>query len=138
MQVTREWYREYLRKNHQPEPEWLQDQKGEKKNKFNAKKVHLDGYIFDSKIEAAYYVECRWMLCAGLIRDLWVHTRFPLIVNNELIGHYTDDVDFVEIKTETWKVVDVKSEITRKLASYQKNRKHMMEQYQIDIMEIVR
>lgn len=109
-----------------------------KRSKYNAKKVPLDGFIFDSKKEAQVYVEKKWELCAGLITDLWVHTRFPLVVGEKIIGHYEDDLDFVEVKTQEWIVLDVKSEHTRKLPMYQRNRKHMLQQYGINILEVIR
>lgn len=109
-----------------------------RKNKYNARKVYLDGYTFDSKAEAKYYIEKKWELCGGLISDLWVHTRFPLVVGDKLICTYESDVDFVDVKKKEWVVVDVKSEKTRKLPVYQRNKKLMKELLGIDIREVVR
>lgn len=139
MRTSHADYLQYLRNLGTKSPEGkLLSRKEEKKNKHNATRVFLHGYVFGSKKEAQVYVECLWQICGGLITDLWVHTRFPLVVNGKLIGHYIDDLDFVDVKTQEWKVVDVKSKHTITLPSYQRNKKLMRALYGIEITEIVR
>ena len=48
------------------------------RNKYNARKVTLDGYVFDSKAEMARYGILRLMERAGEISDLRVHPKFTL------------------------------------------------------------
>lgn len=49
-----------------------------KRNKFNAVKVKADGYVFDSKMEHARYLELRQLETAGKIRTLVVHPEYLL------------------------------------------------------------
>ena len=48
-------------------------------NKFNARKVYLDGYTFDSKAEAARYCELKLLERAGDIRNLLIHPKFIIV-----------------------------------------------------------
>jgi hypothetical protein len=47
-------------------------------NKYNARKVKIDGYLFDSRREAERYSELRIMEKAGEIKDLIVHPKIEL------------------------------------------------------------
>ena len=49
-----------------------------RRNKYNAKKIKIDGHTFDSKREAARYRELKLFLKAGEIRDLVLQPRFLL------------------------------------------------------------
>lgn len=49
----------------------------------NAKKVHLDGYVFDSQVEARRYEELRTLERFGKIRNLEVHPAFPIIIDGK-------------------------------------------------------
>ena len=44
--------------------------------KYNARRVSIDGYTFDSKAEAARYSDLKLLERAGVIWDLKVHPRF--------------------------------------------------------------
>lgn len=50
-------------------------------NKFNAKKVRLDGYVFDSGLEARRYGELKILERVGDVTDLEVHPVFPIEIN---------------------------------------------------------
>ena len=50
-------------------------------NKYRAKKVTLDGFTFDSKLEARRYGELRFLEKAGKIADLTVHPTFQIFLN---------------------------------------------------------
>jgi len=50
-----------------------------RRSKYNAVKVRLDGYTFDSKAEAARYAELRLLERTGEIGGLEVHPRFTLV-----------------------------------------------------------
>lgn len=49
-----------------------------RRNKYNAKKIKIDGHPFDSKREAERYRELKLFLKAGLIRNLELQPRFLL------------------------------------------------------------
>lgn len=52
---------------------------GIRKNKYNAKKVLLDGILFDSQHEADRYTDLKLMLRAGEITDLKRQVKYVLI-----------------------------------------------------------
>lgn len=47
-------------------------------NKFNAKKTQIDGIKFDSKAEAQYYLQLKWLKQARQIKDFKLQPRFLL------------------------------------------------------------
>ena len=53
----------------------------ERRSKYNAKKVHAEGYIFDSLMEYERYKELMLMQQAGVISHLVVHPVFLLQEN---------------------------------------------------------
>ena len=53
-------------------------QKMARRNKYNAKKITIDGHNFPSKREAERYCELKLFLKAGLIRNLVLQPRFLL------------------------------------------------------------
>jgi hypothetical protein len=67
-----------------------------KKTKFHNVKVEIDGIRFDSKFEAHRYTELKLMEKAGLIRDLKLQVRFPIIINEEKVCTYVADFTYVE------------------------------------------
>lgn len=114
-----------------------------KRNKFNAQKVELDGMIFDSKKEHKRYIELKAMQQRGEIFGLEHHTKFQLAPKIKLEGEkrakpalrYFADFTYFDINGE-YIVEDVKSEATRKLASY-RNKKHLMKTVlNIDVREV--
>lgn len=115
-----------------------------KRQKYGAIKIHVDGYRFDSKREAARYHELKLMLGAGLIADLEVHPQFPLMVPElfqegpltiHTIGRYTADFKYTDGRTGLVVVEDVKSKPTRTEA-YQLRKKIVEANHGITIMEI--
>jgi hypothetical protein len=54
-------------------------QSGKVRNKYNAQKVEIDGYLFDSKRESVRYSALKAMLHAGLIHTLKIHPVFPIV-----------------------------------------------------------
>jgi len=93
-------------------------------NKYSNKKVNLDGYTFDSKIEARRYGELKLLSGAGKIVSLEVHPEY-------LITHRRKDICRVILDFKYWesygtqKVEDVKgvdtaiSRLKRKLVEAQ-------------------
>lgn len=49
-----------------------------RRNKYNAKKIKIDGHTFDSKREAERYCELKLFVRAGEIRNLELQPRFLL------------------------------------------------------------
>ena len=86
-------------------------------NKYGNKKVKLDGYTFDSKREAKYYLEYKTLARVGKITELTLQPSFILqdkFKDREGVSHraikYVADFKFVE-NGETV-VVDVKGFLT--------------------------
>lgn len=55
-------------------------------NKYNAKKVIVDGEVFDSKKEAKRYKELRELEENGVITELELQKRFELIPSQKING----------------------------------------------------
>lgn len=47
-------------------------------NKYGAKKVKLDGHMFDSKRESEYYIKYRQMVDDGQLASMELHPKFIL------------------------------------------------------------
>ena len=104
-----------------------------KKNpsKYNAKKVRIDGILFDSKLEGNRYLELKQLLSLGVISDLETHKKYPLIVNNLEVTTY--EADFVYKKEGIEIVEDTKGFLTKE---YKIKKKLMKAIYDKDIMEV--
>jgi hypothetical protein len=70
----------------------------------------IDGFTFDSLLEAKRYGELKMEAIAGVIADLQVHQRFRLDVNGVHICDY--EADFVYRRNGNLIVEDVKSKPT--------------------------
>ena len=97
----------------------------------------VGGIVFDSMAEAKRYVLLQDMEKAGQISHLTLQPKYQLLVEGSLIGHYIADFEYLN-KTGQLIVEDVKSTFTRKDPLYRRNRKHMLAQYGIEVMEVVR
>ena len=84
-------------------------------NKFHAKKVELDGILFDSRREANRYAELRQMERAGLIADLRMQEEFELIpkCGKERPAKYHCDFSYTDLESGAKVVEDVKSRATK-------------------------
>lgn len=102
-------------------------------NKFNARKVVLDGITFDSGIEARRYNELFLLAKAGEISDLEVHPpSYPLVVNGVKISVYTCDFRY---KCNGVTIVeDVKGKPTR-TRDYILRKKLMLALFGVEIQE---
>lgn len=80
------------------------------KSKFNAVRVIVDGYTFDSKAEAKRYGSLKLLQEVGEIRDLKVHPRFCLqptfYYQDERISGIYYEGDFSYIKDDGATVVE--------------------------------
>lgn len=96
-----------------------------KANKYNAKRVQIDGIWFDSKAEAKRYNELKLMRAAKLIVDLKVHPSLKIpsaeFVNMPQICTVELDFYYFDFKTKLYVWEDVKgrdnplSKLKRKL-----------------------
>ena len=103
--------------------------------KYNNIKTEIDGILFDSKKEAKYYGILRLKLKAKLIDSFEMQVKYDIIVNGQKIGFYK--ADFVTYKDgKVLEVIDVKSEMTKKLPVYRLKKKLIKAIYGFDIVEI--
>ena len=105
--------------------------KPKKKSKYRNQRTMVDGIKFDSKKEAEYYGKLKIREKAGLISDLKLQVKFKLL-------SFSYVADFVYFDNETMKleVIDVKSNITRRLPVYRMKKKAMKNELNIDIKEV--
>ncbi len=75
-------------------------------HKYNAKKIKLDGFTFDSMMEAKRYGELKLMEQAGRIRDLEVHPKRSILVRDVLVCKVI--LDFRYLCKLGWVYEDVK------------------------------
>jgi len=113
-----------------------------KRNKFNAVKIEKDGMKFDSQKEYGRYIELTALMQRGEIQDLKCQVKFELAPKVKIAGEKSAKpalryfADFTYLKHDKLIVEDVKSAVTRKLASY-RNKKHLMKTvHDIDISEV--
>lgn len=90
--------------------------KPRKANKFNRKRVFIDGIWFDSKAEGAHYNKLKLLLRAGKIKDLKCHPTYPIVINGKPVGRYTPDFSFMEDGVR--RIQDVKNPITKALSAF--------------------
>lgn len=110
------------------------------RSKYGAKKTIVDGHKFDSKKEAARYLELKLLERAGQITELKLQPKFLLIPSQrrsdgvlEREAAYHPDFSYVEHGHPV--VEDVKSEPT-KTPDYVLRRKLMLRVHGIEVQEI--
>lgn len=67
-----------------------------KANKYGARRVSIDGFTFDSEMEARRYGQLKMLQLGNLISDLRIHPRYPLEINGEHVCTYIADADYRE------------------------------------------
>lgn len=103
--------------------------------KYKNIKTVINGITFDSKKEAVYYGILRLKEKANLIDRFEMQVRYDILVNSQKIGFYK--ADFVTYKNgKVLEVIDVKSEMTKKLPVYRMKKKLIKAIYGFDIVEI--
>lgn len=102
-------------------------------NKYHARKVALDGYVFDSGAEARRYQELLLMQRSGMIWDIAVHPVYPLEVDGLHITNYEADFRYRLRDGNQIVVEDVKGV---KTDVYRIKRRLMKVCYGIDIVEV--
>lgn len=61
------------------------------RNKFGAKRTEVDGITFASKAEAARYKTLKMELANGIIKNLELQPKFPIIVEGVKVCTYIAD-----------------------------------------------
>jgi hypothetical protein len=106
-------------------------------NKYHARKMRDDNYVFDSMVEHRRYCELRLLLRAGEITDLVVHPAYEIKVNGVKIARYTADFRYLAVKTQQEIVEDVKGAATRTKRDYRLICKLMWAVHHIRVIEIL-
>lgn len=104
--------------------------------KYGNTPTEVDGYVFDSKAEAARYSELKQMMLGGLIANLELQPKFELTVQGVKIGTYSADFRYRDLEKGIQVVEDVKSVATAKKALYRWKKKHVEAQYGVRIVEV--
>lgn len=94
-----------------------------KESKYHAKRVEIEGVLFDSKKEAQLWVRLQNLQRMGVISELQRQVRFELVPKqkDERAVYYVADYVFKE--GDKLVVADCKSSMTKKLPSYIIKRK---------------
>ncbi|WHH59130.1 DUF1064 domain-containing protein [Petroclostridium sp. X23] len=86
-----------------------QDQKPKNKSKYNAKRVRVDGILFHSQKEAAYYAGLKLLLKVGEIKGFCLQPKFVLVEGDEQDQAITYSADFIVFHNDsTAEIVDTK------------------------------
>lgn len=102
------------------------------RSKYHARRTTVDGITFASAAEATAYNNRMLAVRSGLIADLELQPRFPLVVNGVKIGDYIADFRYRNCTTGAVIVEDVKGVRT---PVYRLKRKLVKALYDIDILE---
>ena len=68
----------------------------ERRSKYNAQRVTVDGIQLDSLKEARRYADLKLLERAGVIRALKIHPMFEIVVNGVHICRYEADFQYYE------------------------------------------
>jgi hypothetical protein len=106
------------------------------KRKYHNEPTIVDGVKFSSRAEARRYCELKIMLDAGVIKDLRLQPRFPIVVNGIKICTYVADFRYYDIERGGDIIEDVKSTAT-KTAVYRVKAKLMHAVYGVIVSEVM-
>lgn len=109
-------------------------------SKYRAKPCVIDGFRFDSQLEASRYQELKLMEKAGAIAELKVHPRYRLSAmrwsgEEATVGVYEADFDYLHVHSCERVIEDVKGVRT---PMYRWKKKHFEIQYDHKIREITK
>jgi hypothetical protein len=125
---TEEQYAEFLKRTGQAQPE--------KKQKYNNKKVIVDGIGFDSTLEADKYNELKLSLKMGVIAGFCRQPEFILL---EGLGHTKPEIykaDFIVFNLDgTYEIIDTKGFQTEVFRIKAKQFKHKFPRLKLKIEE---
>lgn len=105
-----------------------------RKNKFNARRVTVDGRTYDSNAEALFGEQLRIRERAGEVAEIERQRKYELAVHGVRIGEYRADFVFWDFVKCRYRIIDVKGFDTP-LSRWK--RKHVKAQYGVEV-EIVK
>ena len=132
-------YQSILQK--QGKPVAVSNQPSQKRHKYAAQKVVIDGHTFPSKLEGKCYVDLKWQSLAGLITFPLLQVWFslgewlPLGAQKPKSIYYVADFVFVDLKTGRLIVADAKGYATEE---YQRKKGVFERIYGVPILELGR
>lgn len=104
-----------------------------KRSKYSAERTEVDGVTFASKKEARRYAELRDCQRAGLLRDLKLQPRYPLMVNNVKVATYVGDFEYSDCEDGKRIIEDCKG---FKTPVYRLKKKLFEALYGLEITEV--
>ncbi len=114
-------------------PKSIRKTKRKRRGKYNARRVEIDGIVFDSKAEAQRYKLLKILHDKGGVQDLKCHPKYDLHVGGVKIGTYSPDFTYIEKGSLV--VEDVKGKATL-TPLYRWKKKHMKAEHDIDVVEV--
>lgn len=100
--------------------------------KYGNRPTIVDGIRFHSKKEAKRYIELKLLESTGLIENLILQKRFPILINGVKICTYVADFVYYDVEQDRFIVEDVKGYRT---AEYEIKKELMLAINQISILE---
>jgi len=100
--------------------------------KYGNRPTIVDGIRFHSKKEAKRYIELKLLESTGLIENLILQKRFPILINGVKICTYVADFVYYDVEQDRFIVEDVKGYRT---AEYEIKKGLMLAINQISILE---
>lgn len=104
------------------------------RTKFNARKVRLDGYVFDYIDESHRYLELKMLQQLGKISSLEVHPKWPIEINGIRVCFVELDFKYLD-SHEDWRHEDVKGADT---AMFRLKRRMLEAAYPDITVELIR
>lgn len=105
----------------------------QKRHKYGAKKITIDGHTFPSLAEGRRYEELKLMQQQGHIKHLTLQPRYQIRIDGVLVTTYVADFRYQDVETGETVVEDVKG---FKTPVYKLKRKLMQVVNGIEIQEI--
>jgi hypothetical protein len=110
-----------------------------RRNKYGAKKTHLDGHTFDSLAEARRYSVLKLRQQAGEITNLELQPAFPLHApGGQKVGLYKADFRYTDTTTGQVVVEDVKGGKATETQLFRWKRKHLEAEHGIRLQIITK
>lgn len=103
------------------------------KHKYGAIPKEVDNIKFPSTAEANRYEDLKLLVSGGVIKNLELQPRYPLVVNDLKVGEYRADFSYFDNEIGKWVVEDVKGV---KTPVYKLKKKLVSALYGIEIKEV--
>jgi hypothetical protein len=106
-----------------------------RRRKYHNQETVVDGLTFDSRREAARWVDLKAEQAAGRVTNLRRQVRFRCVVDGILICRYV--ADFTYVRAGRLVVEDVKSKFTAKLQTWRIKKRLMLACHGVDVQEVI-